>query len=70
MTYLGKMKYLLGVGVKKCEPRIYIHQQKYAKEVLVRFDMDHCNKFMVLSFLCCKLIKVPSLQYCVITVPS
>jgi hypothetical protein len=44
MTDLGKMRYFLGVEVEQCQKGIFIHQHKYASEILVRFGMDNCNK--------------------------
>ncbi|CAJ2653663.1 unnamed protein product [Trifolium pratense] len=44
MTDLGKMRYFLGVEVKQFDGGIFICQQKYAKELLLRFKMDQCNK--------------------------
>lgn len=43
MTDLGKMKHFLGVEVKQENTGIFIHQQKYAEETLIRFSMDKCN---------------------------
>ena len=43
MTNLGKMKYFLGVEVIQNAKGIFIHQQKYAKEVLSKFGMEDCN---------------------------
>lgn len=44
MKNLGKIRYFLGVEVKHENARIFVNQQKYAKEILVRFGMDQCNK--------------------------
>ncbi|GAU25732.1 hypothetical protein TSUD_216620 [Trifolium subterraneum] len=44
MTDLGKMRYFLGVEVCQEHNGIFIHQQKYAKELLARFGMENCNK--------------------------
>jgi hypothetical protein len=43
MTDLGKMRYFLGVEVSQGKHGVFIHQQKYANEILVRFGMDTCN---------------------------
>lgn len=43
MSDLGKMKYFLGVEVKQCQDGIFICQRKYAREVLVHFDMEESN---------------------------
>jgi hypothetical protein len=44
MSDLGKMRFFLGVEVKQLDCEIFIHQQKYARELLVRFKMDQSNK--------------------------
>jgi hypothetical protein len=43
MTDLEKMRYFLGVEVTQNDKRIFISQQKYAREILSRFDMKQCN---------------------------
>ncbi|GAU16044.1 hypothetical protein TSUD_339150 [Trifolium subterraneum] len=43
MTDLGKMRFFLGVEVKQLDCGIFIYQQKYAKELLMRFHMEQCN---------------------------
>ncbi|CAJ2647282.1 unnamed protein product [Trifolium pratense] len=43
MTDLGKMSYFLGVEVTQNDRGIFINQQKYAAEILNRFNMDSCN---------------------------
>jgi hypothetical protein len=57
MTDLGKMKYFLGIEVIQLEKGIFIHQQKYAAEVLNRFGMENCNKVCIPIVPGCKLIK-------------
>lgn len=43
MTNLGAMKYFLGVEVIQGEEGIFITQQKYAEEILRRYNMEDCN---------------------------
>jgi hypothetical protein len=43
MTDLGRMRYFLGIEVKQEDSGIFIHQQKYAVEILKRFKMNECN---------------------------
>jgi len=43
MTDLGKMRYFLGIEVLQSMDGIFISQQKYAQEVLERFNMKQCN---------------------------
>ncbi|GKD22590.1 retrovirus-related pol polyprotein from transposon TNT 1-94, partial [Tanacetum coccineum] len=43
MTDIGLMSYYLGIEVKQTNEVIFICQERYAKEILKRFDMDKCN---------------------------
>jgi hypothetical protein len=43
MTDLGRMRYFLGIEVLQEHEGIFIHQRKYAHEMLQRFGMDKCN---------------------------
>jgi hypothetical protein len=57
MTDLGKMKYFLGVEVSQTHQGIFIHQSKYASEILSRFGMEDCNKVCSPIVPGCKLVK-------------
>ncbi|GAU34012.1 hypothetical protein TSUD_212730 [Trifolium subterraneum] len=57
MTDLGKMKYFLGVEVSQSPQGIFIHQHKYASEILQRFGMEECNKVSSPIVSGCKLVK-------------
>jgi hypothetical protein len=43
MTDMGKMTFFLGMEVKQKENEIFICQQKYAKEILKKFNMEECR---------------------------
>ncbi|GJU04481.1 retrovirus-related pol polyprotein from transposon TNT 1-94 [Tanacetum coccineum] len=43
MTDIGLMSYYLSTGVKQTDKRLFICQERYAKEILKRFGMDKCN---------------------------
>ncbi|KAJ9559214.1 hypothetical protein OSB04_013828 [Centaurea solstitialis] len=43
MSDLGKMRFFLGIEVLQTAQGIHISQQKYAIEILRRFDMEDCN---------------------------
>ncbi|KAH9750688.1 hypothetical protein KPL71_013969 [Citrus sinensis] len=43
MTDLGKMTFFLGIQVHQKENEIFLCQQKYAKEVLKKFNMEECK---------------------------
>ena len=40
MSMIGELKYFLGLQIKQLKNRILIHQDKYAKDLLKRFDMN------------------------------
>lgn len=42
MTDLGELSYFLDIEVKTSE-WIFMHQKKYAKDILRRFNMSKCN---------------------------
>lgn len=43
MTDLGDMTYFLGMEIQQTQQGIFIGQQKYAKEVLKKFNMEDCK---------------------------
>ena len=43
MTDLGEMTFFLGLEIQKSQQGIFIGQQKYAKEVLKKFNMEDCK---------------------------
>ena len=43
MANLGELQYFLGLKVKQCEDGIFICQQKYATELLKRFNLLYCK---------------------------
>lgn len=43
MTDLGKMTFFLGMQVQQKQNEIFVCQQKYAKEVLKKFNMEECK---------------------------
>jgi hypothetical protein len=57
MTDLGKMKYFLGIEVNQTSDGIFIHQRKYATEILAKFGMEDCNKVCSPIVTGCKLVK-------------
>jgi hypothetical protein len=57
MTDLGKMRYFLGIEVSQCSDGIFIHQLKYASELLNKFGMLDCNSVCSPIVPGCKLVK-------------
>ncbi|KAL6332559.1 hypothetical protein AAG906_008979 [Vitis piasezkii] len=43
MTDLGEMAFFLGLEIQQLQQGIFIEQQKYAKEVLKKFNMEDCK---------------------------
>ena len=46
MTDMGLMSYFLGLEVMQTEQGIFVSQSKYARDVLRRFKMEHCNPIL------------------------
>jgi hypothetical protein len=57
MIDLGKMKFFLGIEVIQTADGIFIHQMKYATEILIKFGMENCNKVCSPIVPGCKLVK-------------
>jgi hypothetical protein len=57
MTDLGKMKFFLGIEVIQTANGIFIHQMKYATDILIKFGMENCNKVSSPIVPGCKLVK-------------
>ena len=43
MTDLGTMKYFLGIQIKQSPGRIFLSQEKYAEDLLKKFNMGECK---------------------------
>ncbi|XP_057535385.1 uncharacterized mitochondrial protein AtMg00810-like [Amaranthus tricolor] len=43
MTDLGAMKYFLGMQVKQSPDKIFLSQEKYAEDMLKKFNMSNCK---------------------------
>ena len=43
MTYLGLMRYCLGIEVNQTQYGMFMSQQKYATDILKKFKMDRCK---------------------------
>jgi hypothetical protein len=54
---LGRMRYFLGVEVKRDDQGIFISQSKYATEILTRFGMENCNMVCSTIVTMSKLVK-------------
>lgn len=44
MDMIGKLKFFLGLQIKHEKDAIYIHQIKYIKELLKKFNMDDAKE--------------------------
>nr|KYP76214.1 Copia protein [Cajanus cajan] len=43
MTYLGVMRYFLGMEVHQIDDGIFLSQKKYANDLLKKFKLENCN---------------------------
>ena len=48
MSLMGELKFFLGLQVKQTLDGIYIHQTKYANELLKKFKLDDCKTMSTL----------------------
>lgn len=55
MTNLGLMQYFLGMEVKQYNNGIFICQQKYASDILKKFNMEDCKPMSIPMVTCEKL---------------
>ena len=43
MSDLGNLSYFLGMEFKDIEEGVFLHQTKYAQDILRRFNMSNCK---------------------------
>lgn len=43
MSLMGKLKLFFGIQMKQCLDGVYIHQTKYTKEHLKKFNIEDCK---------------------------
>ena len=43
MSMIGELTFFLGFQVKQLKEGIFIHQEKYTKDILKKFKMDECK---------------------------
>ncbi|PNY05239.1 retrotransposon-related protein [Trifolium pratense] len=43
MSMMGELKFFLGIQINQSKEGIYIHQTKYTKELLKKFNMEDCK---------------------------
>ena len=48
MSMMGKLKFFLGLQIKQDNKGIFIHQQKYTKELLRKFKMEDAKPMKTL----------------------
>ncbi|KAK3010923.1 hypothetical protein RJ639_011029 [Escallonia herrerae] len=47
MKELGQLKHFLGLEIDRTQKRIFLHQQKYSKELLKKFGMPRCKPISI-----------------------
>src|ERR1044072_3171108 len=48
MSDLGNLSYFLGMKFKNNEEGVFLHQTKYAQDILKIFNMSNCNEAVTL----------------------
>jgi hypothetical protein len=43
MSMMGELKFFLGIQINQGEDGTYIHQSKYTKELLKKFNLEECK---------------------------
>jgi len=44
MSMMGELSFFLGLQVKQLKEGIFIHQEKYAKDLVKKFGLQNCKK--------------------------
>ncbi len=57
MRMMGELKFFLGLQIKQTRNKIYIHQQKYIKELLKKFGMEQAKPMKTPIHTSCILTK-------------
>jgi hypothetical protein len=57
MSMMGELKFFLGIQINQASDDTYIHQSKYTKELLKKFDMTDCKPMKTLMHPTCTLGK-------------
>ena len=47
MSMMEELKFFLGLQIKQLKEGILIHQEKYAKDLLIKFDMDKAKSISI-----------------------
>ena len=43
MSMMGELKFFLGIQINQCKDVVYVHQTKYAEELLKKFKLEACK---------------------------
>ena len=44
MSLMGELNFFLGLQIKQTNEGIFIHQEKYTKQILTKFGYDGCKR--------------------------
>jgi len=58
MSMMGELKFFLGIQINKCKDGVYVHQTKYTKELLKKFNLEDCKLMNTPMHPTCTLSKV------------
>jgi len=43
MSMMGELKFFPGIQIDQCKDGVYVHQSKYARELLKKFNFEDCK---------------------------
>src|SRR4051812_24871038 len=43
MRMMEELKFFIGIQINQCKDEVFVHQTKYARELLKKFKIDDCN---------------------------
>jgi len=54
---MGELKFFLGIQINQCKDGVYVHQSKYTKELLKKFNLEDCKEMNTPMHPTCSLSK-------------
>jgi len=57
MSMMGELKFFHGIQINQCKDGVYVHQSKYTKELLKKFNLENCKEMNTPMHPTCTLSK-------------